>query len=152
MVGLFHYSPHKQLQNLQDGHRSSVIVNLAKKTKKSLRIGKCGGPPAYTVVNDLGHCGLNKREQEALNLNFASLRAACLCFGGLKASAYILKIPVFAWLLHFSFSSKVKTGASNKRLCFAALWMSTFQLETRSQNQVLHNISNHFHCYSSDLT
>lgn len=58
------------------------MEDLAKKTKKQMRIGKPGGPPLYTSMSgvDVSKLQLNKREVEALNLNFASLWVPLLVF------------------------------------------------------------------------
>ena len=48
-------------------------MEMAKKAKKGLRLGKSDGPAIYTKVNDVKGLGLNKREKEALNLNYGSL-------------------------------------------------------------------------------
>lgn len=50
-------------------------MEIAKNTKKMLRIGKRGGPPVFTdkFKDDLTPLKLNKREKEALNLNYGSL-------------------------------------------------------------------------------
>ena len=66
--------------SLEDGNRSSSIMEIAKNTKKMLRIGKKGGPPVFTdkFKDDLTPLKLNKREKEALNLNYGSLWVAWL--------------------------------------------------------------------------
>jgi len=60
----------------KDGTRSSTIVGLAKKAKKELRLGKAGGPVVYSRVYShlLDGLGFNKREKEALDLNFGALQ------------------------------------------------------------------------------
>ena len=66
---------------LQDGARVDGIVKLAKAAKKGFRMGKVGGAPKYTDQHDLAHLALNKREKEALNLNYAALWEAWLALG-----------------------------------------------------------------------
>ena len=65
---------------LQDGLRSDHIKQLAKASKKSLRLGKHNGPPVYTAkfAGDLerNNVILNQREKEALDLNFGVLSVA----------------------------------------------------------------------------
>ena len=70
----------------QDGQRSDWVKSLAKKTAKQLRIGKPDGPPKYTELHELSGLGLNQREAEALNLNFASL-----CVTGLLSKPRIFQ-------------------------------------------------------------
>lgn len=59
----------------QDGTRSEAVCELAKAAKKKLRIGKATGPGVYSKINShqLQQLQLNKREREALDINYASL-------------------------------------------------------------------------------
>ena len=63
----------------QDGQRSEQVMEDAKKAKADLKLGKPGGPYLYTTqhaqVLEAHGVRLNKREKEALNLNFGSLVA-----------------------------------------------------------------------------
>ena len=78
---------------MQDGARSRAILDLAKAAKKKLRVGKPHGPPRYTKdsanVDSLEGLNLNQREQEALDLNFASLWVTCFGDGWVKAASYM---------------------------------------------------------------
>ena len=84
------------------------MIDLAKKAKKSLRLGKAGGPPVYTRINDVEQFGLNKREKEVLNISYGTLVVAwlskyCTLLQVLatKVWQYLASVSVLGLLVHF---------------------------------------------------
>ena len=69
----FHNPSPSSLATFQDGQRSEAVKELAKKWKRKMRLGKPGHPPLFTRMNPGPCTGLNKREQEALNLSYGAL-------------------------------------------------------------------------------
>ena len=69
------------LQLWQDGPRNAHIKKMAKAAKKELKLGKPSGPPIYTAQNDAVVSGLNKREKEALDINYGILNVTRLKLG-----------------------------------------------------------------------
>lgn len=66
------------MQLWQDGVRTDHVKKMAKAAKKELRLGKHLGPPIYSDQNDALVSGLNKREKEALDINYGILNVTRL--------------------------------------------------------------------------